>query len=57
MLSNEAKSLIHLNIIPGIGLQTTRTLINVWFGRTGVGFTEARFGSRGPSRWCMSKIH
>ena len=57
MLSNEAKSLIHLNIIPGIGLQTTRTLINVWFGRTGVGFTEARFGICGPSRWCMSKIH
>ena len=30
MLSNEAKSLIHLNIIPGIGLQTTRTLINAF---------------------------
>ena len=30
MLSNEAKSLIHLNIIPGIGLQSTRTLINAF---------------------------
>ena len=30
MLSNEAKSLIHLNIIPGIGSQTVRTLINAF---------------------------
>ena len=30
MLSNEAKSLIHLNIIPGIGPQTVRTLINAF---------------------------
>ena len=30
MLSNEVKSLIHLNIIPGIGSQTVRTLINAF---------------------------
>ena len=30
MLSNEAKSLIHLNIIPGIGSQPVRTLINAF---------------------------